>query len=84
MRKAISGTAEWGSYVSGKKIIDEPSKVAMRNVLEDIRNGTFAECWISEFESGNKNLLDSRTAENGEPLEIVGAALRKRMPFLKP
>ena len=83
MREAISGTAEWGSYISGRKVIPEQSRHAMKQVLNDIQSGSFAESWKSEFAAGSKQLLSKRDAEKNDLIESVGFELRKRMPFLK-
>lgn len=48
----ISQTAEFGSYVSGKKVIN---KKQMKNILSEIKNGNFARKWMKEYESGMKN-----------------------------
>jgi ketol-acid reductoisomerase len=48
----ISQTAEYGSYISGKKIVN---KNQMKKVLSVIRNGNFARKWSGEYKSGMKN-----------------------------
>jgi ketol-acid reductoisomerase len=52
MFKKISRTAEFGSYVSGKSVID---KNEMKRILSRIKNGDFAKRWMKEYESGMKN-----------------------------
>ncbi|MGL4284188.1 MAG: ketol-acid reductoisomerase, partial [Eubacterium aggregans] len=42
MRYSISDTAEYGDYVTGDRIINDESKRAMRQVLKEIQEGTFA------------------------------------------
>ena len=42
MRYSISNTAEYGDYITGPKIITEDTKKAMKKVLTDIQDGTFA------------------------------------------
>ena len=37
MRYSISNTAEYGDYVTGKRIINEDTRIEMKKVLEDIR-----------------------------------------------
>ncbi len=46
MRYSISDTAEYGDYVSGKRIIGDEAKKAMKQVLTEIQDGTFAKNWI--------------------------------------
>ena len=42
MRYSISNTAEYGDYITGPKIITEDTKKAMKKILSDIQDGTFA------------------------------------------
>ncbi|MFN8421312.1 MAG: ketol-acid reductoisomerase, partial [Anaerolineae bacterium] len=53
-------------------------------VLEEIRNGSFAEAWIDENATGKKNFLARRQRERDLQLEKIGADLRSMMPFVKP
>ena len=36
MNYSISNTAEYGEYVSGKKVVDSKSKEKMKEILKDI------------------------------------------------
>src|SRR5947207_57265 len=56
--------------------------VEMRNVLGDIRDGTFAKKWIAEYRSGAPNLYAQRAREQNSRIEEVGRALRRMMPWL--
>ncbi|MDP4943324.1 MAG: ketol-acid reductoisomerase, partial [bacterium Ellin6529] len=47
MRFSISDTAEYGDYVSGPRIIDASVKARMKEVLNEIQDGTFAKGWIA-------------------------------------
>ena len=84
MRHTISDTAEWGDYVSGPRIVGDAAREEMKKVLEDIQNGTFAKGWVKENESGRPNYKARQLAEQSLPIEKVGAALRKLMPFVDP
>ena len=42
MRYSISNTAEYGDYTAGPKVITEDTKKAMKQILKDIQDGTFA------------------------------------------
>src|SRR5690554_5118172 len=79
MRYSISNTAEYGDYVTGPKIITEETKNAMRKVLADIQDGTFARNWLLENQSGCVNFLARRRIEAEHELEKVGTELRKMM-----
>ncbi len=84
MRYSISDTAEWGDYVSGPRVINDESKKAMRAVLKDIQDGTFAKRFIEDQLSGRKEFQAFRDAEAKHPIEEVGKRLRAAMPFLDP
>jgi ketol-acid reductoisomerase len=84
MRYSISDTAEWGDYVSGPRVINDGSKQAMRDILTDIQDGTFAKRFLADQNSGRKEFQAFRDAEAKHPIEIVGKELRAAMPFLDP
>ena len=52
MRYSISNTAEFGDYITGPKIITEDTKKAMKQILSDIQDGTFAKNWLLENQVG--------------------------------
>ncbi|MGL6105079.1 ketol-acid reductoisomerase [Romboutsia sp.] len=82
MRYSISDTAEYGDYVSGKRVVGDASKAAMKEVLNDIQNGKFAKEWIEENEKGLPNFLKWRNEDFNMPMAEVGRDLRKMMSFL--
>ena len=83
MHYIVSDTAEYGDYVSGPRVINESSKAAMRELLKEIQDGTFAKRWIAENENGRPNFGKMREAANSHPIEKVGKELRGMMPFLR-
>ncbi len=83
MHRGVSDTAEYGDYVSGRRVIGEASRAAMREILEDIRSGAFARRWIREAESGGREFDRMRSLDRSHPLESVGEALRARMTWLQ-
>jgi len=84
MRYSISDTAEWGDYVSGPRIVTPAVKQAMKEVLNDIQSGAFAERFIADQNSGRKEFEAFRAQDRNHPIEKVGAELRAGMPFLDP
>ena len=84
MRYSISDTAEWGDYVAGPRIVTPAVKDAMRGLLSDIRDGSFAKRFIEENATGRKEFTRIRAEERAHPVEKVGAELRQGMPFLDP
>ena len=84
MRFSVSDTAEWGDYVSGPRLIDEHVRETMQAVLRDIQDGSFANRWIAENETGRVEFERLRARDRDHTIEEVGARLRAAMPFLDP
>ena len=82
MRQAISDTARFGDVTRGPVIIDEHVRAAMRRVLAEIRDGSFAKEWIEESRTGGERLLRLAQADAHHPIERTGAKLRAAMPWL--
>ncbi len=82
MNYSISNTAEYGEYVSGKKIVDPKTKERMKEVLKDIQSGKFAKQWMDECKGGQKNFLKMREELAKHPIEKVGKKLRDLMPWI--
>jgi ketol-acid reductoisomerase len=83
MHKFISDTAAWGDMVSGPRVVDANSRAAMKQVLTDIQDGTFARNWIAENEAGMPEFKRMMNADLEHPIEKVGADLRGRMDWLE-
>lgn len=84
MRYSISDTAEYGDYVTGRRIITEETRKEMKKVLEEIQRGVFASKWITENNAGGRaQFLAMRSKESEHQLEKVGKELRKMMSWLK-
>ena len=79
MRYSISNTAEYGDYITGPKIITEETKKAMKKVLSDIQDGTFAKDFLLDMsDAGSQvhfNAMRKIAAEH--PAEVVGKDIRK-------
>ncbi|CAN93892.1 ketol-acid reductoisomerase [Sorangium sp. So ce327] len=84
MRYSISDTAEHGDYVSGPRVITDKTREEMKRILAEIQSGEFARKWIAENEAGRPKFEATRAKEREQRLEIVGANLRKMMPFIDP
>ena len=84
MRYSISDTAEYGDYVTGKRIITDETRKEMKKVLKEIQDGKFAANWIMENKAaGRANFISMRRNETEHQLETVGSELRKMMSWLK-
>ena len=83
MYKFISDTAAWGDMISGPRVVDADSRAAMKDILADIQDGTFARNWIEENENGMPEFKRRLQADLEHPIENVGADLRARMDWLQ-
>ena len=77
MRYSISDTAEYGDYVTGKRIITENTKKEMKKILSEIQDGTFATKWIAENKNGRPQMNAFRKLAAKEQFEKIGKELRK-------
>ena len=82
MRYSVSDTAEYGDYVAGPRIVDERTRRVMRELLSEIRDGSFAREWIAENDAGLPRFKKTRAAETNQQIEDVGRSLRRMMPFV--
>ncbi len=82
MHKFISDTAAYGDMVSGPRVVDEHARTRMKEVLGDIRDGTFARNWIAENDAGMPEFRRMMNEDLEHPIEKVGAGLRARMDWL--
>jgi ketol-acid reductoisomerase len=79
---SVSDTAEYGGYVSGPRIVPEATRAEMRRILTEVRDGSFAQRWIDEYDSGSPNFTAMREAERQRQIEQTGAALRPMMSWI--
>jgi ketol-acid reductoisomerase len=79
MRFSISDTAEYGDLTRGPKVIDEHVRENMRKLLSDIREGSFAQEWIEQMNTGEPRLKELRGKAADERIERVGQELRALM-----
>lgn len=82
MRKSISGTAEWGGFVSGPLVIGDAAESGMKDVLLRIQSGEFAKEWMAQNDDGLPELQQFRREEAALEIESVGKSLRARMSFI--
>jgi len=83
MRYSVSDTAEYGDYTRGPRVIDESVKDEMRQILDEIQDGTFAKEWILENQAGRPSFNAMKQKDSQHPVEVVGKKLREMMPWLK-
>ena len=84
MRYSISDTAKYGDITRGPRLIDDSVKKRMKDILDEIQSGQFADEWIKENKSGRPNY--NKLLKEGEthPIEDIGETLRSMMtPLFK-
>ncbi len=82
MNYSISNNAEYGEYVTGHKVINEESRWAMKEALENIQNGNYAKQFILEGRTNYPEMTARRRLNAEHQIEVVGAKLRAMMPWI--
>lgn len=79
MRYSCSNTAEFGDYITGPKIITSETKDAMKKVLSDIQDGTFAKDFLLDMSDAGKqsHFKAMRKLHAEHALETTGKEIRK-------
>ena len=79
MRYSISNTAEYGDYITGQKIVTEDTKKAMKQILSDIQDGSFAKEFLLEMSPAGRQVhfKAMRKLASEHPSEAVGKEIRK-------
>ena len=79
MRYSISNTAEYGDYVTGPKIITEDTKKAMKQILKNIQDGSFAKEFLLDMSpaGGQAHFKAMKKLAAEHPSEKVGEEIRK-------
>jgi len=82
MNYSISNNAEYGEYVTGPQVINDESRWAMREALQNIQNGNYAKKFIQEGQSNYPEMTACRRNNAAHPIEQVGGKLRSMMPWI--
>lgn len=82
MRYSISDTAEYGDYMSGRRIVTDETRKEMKQILHEIQTGQFAEKWILENMSNRPNFNAIKRRELEHPIVEVGKKLRDMMSWI--
>ena len=79
MRYSISNTAEYGDYITGPKVITEETKKAMKKILSDIQDGSFAKEFLLDMSDSGKQVhfKAMRKIAAEHPVEKVGEEIRQ-------
>ncbi|MFL6163014.1 MAG: ketol-acid reductoisomerase [Jatrophihabitantaceae bacterium] len=81
-RWSVSDTAEYGDYVSGPRVLDEHVKQNMRQILAEIRDGSFAARFIADQDAGAPEFQALRAKAEQHPIEATGRKLRGLMSWV--
>ncbi|MEM2856855.1 MAG: ketol-acid reductoisomerase [Candidatus Nitrosocaldaceae archaeon] len=77
MYERVSETARYGGLTRGPRVIDKNVKRRMKEVLEEIQSGKFAEEWFSIYEKEGKQAFEKYMKELREhEIEKVGSKVR--------
>jgi len=82
MNYSVSDTAEYGGYTRGKKVINEQSRHAMKEILAAVQDGTFAREWLLENQANRPSLNAYRRQYENHQIEQVGKKLRGMMKWI--
>jgi len=83
MYYSVSDTAEYGGLTRGPAVIGDDSKKAMKKILQDVQDGSFATEWILENKANAPRFKAMRHQLQTAQIEKVGAELRSMMAWIK-
>jgi ketol-acid reductoisomerase len=83
MRHSISNTAEYGDLTRGRRVIGEPARQAMKEILAEIQSGEFAREWIAENRAGQEHFQRLRAEQADHRIEVEGRELRQMMDWIE-
>lgn len=84
MWSRVSETARYGGRTRGKRIIDARVKENMKEILKEIKDGSFAEEWVAEYERGLPLFEELRQKESQHQIEQVGKKIRSMFLLSEP
>jgi len=82
MRRRISNTAEYGDLTRGPQLIGRETRQAMKGMLSEVRDGTFAREWMEAYRTESSRFRDRLRQPGSDAFERAGAAVRQLMPWL--
>src|SRR3954453_2160215 len=83
MRFSVSDTAEYGDYVSGRRV-PGGARGGIKAVPAETRAGASPRRWVAENEAGRPEFNRMRQQDRDHQIEQVGARLRSQMAWLNP
>ena len=83
MHYSVSNNAEYGDYTRGPRIITSDTKNAMKKILSEIQDGSYAKEFMSEFNNGSNKFKEMRKASAGHLIEKIGSEIRSSFKWGK-
>ena len=83
MRYSISNTAEYGDLTRGPRLINAETKKEMKKILSEIQDGSFANEFLNELNSGGKRFRELEAKGEDHLVEHVGKKLRSLFSWIK-
>jgi ketol-acid reductoisomerase len=80
MYRGVSETARFGGLTVGGRVMNQETKQRMREALQDIQSGAFAEGWVTAYRNEKSRAFDKYMEElESHQIELVGRRLRQMM-----
>ena len=80
MYRRVSETARYGGLTKGPVVMNKETKERMKKILDQVKDGTFNEEWISEYKKNGKNAFERFMNElDAHQVEQVGKKMRQMM-----
>jgi ketol-acid reductoisomerase len=80
MYRRVSETARYGGLTRGPVVMNKETKERMKKILDQVKDGTFNEEWISEYKKNGKNAFERFMNElDAHQVEQVGKKMRQMM-----
>ncbi|MBI5159575.1 ketol-acid reductoisomerase [Candidatus Micrarchaeota archaeon] len=77
MWQGVSETARYGGRTRGPRIIGKETREAMKQVLKEVRDGSFAKEWLKEYEAGMPLFKKMKEEQSKLPIETIGKEIRE-------
>ena len=80
MYRRVSETARYGGLTRGPMVMNKEVKEKMKKILTTIKDGTFNEEWVSDYQKNGKNAFDRYMKQlEAHQVEQVGKKMRQMM-----
>ncbi len=77
MHDFVSKTAGYGGITRGDRVVGDESKRVMKDILDEIQSGEFANEWMAEKRAGSKHYAGLVEQVKESEIEKTGAEFRK-------